>query len=62
MASDCVLRPYDPGDLPALQRLREAALATVGTGGDPSSAPARRANEKAGFGPGIESARLYRLL
>jgi len=39
-----------------------AALATVGTGGDPSHAPARRAYEKAGFGPAIPSFHLYRLL
>ena len=38
------------------------AVATVGTGGDPSHAPARRAYEKAGFGPGIPSINLYRLL
>ena len=38
------------------------ALATVGTGGDPSHAPARRAYEKAGFGPAIPSVHLYKLL
>jgi hypothetical protein len=38
------------------------ALATVGTGGDPSHAPARRAYAKAGFGPAIPSLTLYRLL
>jgi GNAT superfamily N-acetyltransferase len=38
------------------------ALATVGTGGDPSHAPARRAYAKAGFGPAIPSITLYRLL
>ena len=38
------------------------ALATVGTGGDPSHAPARRAYEKAGFGPAIPSVYLYKLL
>ena len=38
------------------------ALATVGTGGDPSHAPARRAYEKAGFGPALPSAHLYKLL
>ena len=38
------------------------ALATVGTGGDPSHAAARRAYEKAGFGPAIPSLTLYRLL
>ncbi|WP_207485166.1 GNAT family N-acetyltransferase [Arenibaculum pallidiluteum] len=39
-----------------------AVLATVSTGGDPSHAPARRAYEKAGFGPAIPSVALYRLL
>lgn len=39
-----------------------AAVAAVGTGGDPSHAPARRAYEKAGFGPAIPSVYLYRLL
>lgn len=36
----------------ALARMKEAGMkvATVGTGGDPSHAPARRAYEKAGFG------------
>ena len=38
------------------------ALATVGTGSDPSHAPARRAYEKAGYGPAIPSVFLYRLL
>ena len=39
----------------ALDRMREAGMsvATVGTGGDPSHAPARRAYEKVGFGPAI---------
>lgn len=37
-------------------------LATVGTGGDPSHAAARRAYEKAGFGAAIPSVHLYRLL
>lgn len=47
-----------------LERMRErgVAVATVGTGGDPSHAPARRAYEKAGFGPAIPSVCLYRLL
>lgn len=47
-----------------LGRMRERgmALATVGTGGDPSHAPARRAYEKAGFGPAIPSVVLYKLL
>jgi GNAT superfamily N-acetyltransferase len=38
------------------------ALATVGTGGDPSHAPARRAYEKAGFGPALPSIWYYKLL
>jgi GNAT superfamily N-acetyltransferase len=48
----------------ALARMKElgAALATVGTGGDPSHAPARRAYEKAGFGPALPSVHLYKLL
>ena len=48
----------------ALNRLRDAGMrvATVGTGGDPSHAPARRAYEKAGFGPAIPSVYLYRSL
>ena len=47
-----------------LDRMRALGmrLATVGTGGDPSHAPARRAYEKAGFGPGIPSVFLYRRL
>ena len=41
----------------AVERMREAGMrvATVGTGGDPSHAPARRAYEKAGFNVGIPS-------
>ena len=38
------------------------ALATVGTGGDPGHAPARRAYEKAGFGPALPSLWYYKLL
>jgi len=47
-----------------LARMKELgiAVATVGTGGDASHGPARRAYEKAGFGPGIPSIYLYRLL
>ncbi len=37
-------------------------LATVGVGGDPSHIPARRAYNKAGFGPSIPSILMYRLL
>lgn len=48
----------------ALARMKESgmALATVGTGGDSSHAPARRAYEKAGFGPSLPSLHLYKLL
>ena len=48
----------------ALERMREAGMrvATVGTGGDPSHAPARRAYQKAGFGPALPSLHLYRSL
>ena len=48
----------------ALARMKGlgAAVASVGTGGDPSHAAARRAYEKAGFGVGIASVHLYRLL
>lgn len=45
-----------------LMRQRGARVATVGTGGDPSHAAARRAYEKAGFGPGIPSLYMYRTL
>lgn len=45
-----------------MARMKEqgVALATVGTGGDPSHAPARRAYEKAG--PALPSIHLYKLL
>lgn len=48
----------------ALNRMEEAGMlvATVGTGGDPSHAPARRAYEKAGFGPALPSLHMYRSL
>lgn len=39
-----------------------ARAVEVGVGGDPSHAPARRAYEKAGFGPAIPSLSLYRSL
>ncbi len=44
-----------------LARMRElgAEVATVGTGGDPSHAPARRAYAKAGFGPALPSVYAY---
>ena len=48
----------------AVEQLREAGMrvAEVGTGGDPSHAPARRAYAKAGFGPGIPNVYLYQEL
>ncbi len=48
----------------ALERMKEQGMeaATVGTGLDDSHAPARRAYEKAGFGPGLPTVYLYRLL
>lgn len=48
----------------ALDLMRDAGmtLATVGTGGDPSHAAARRAYEKAGFEAAIPSLWLYRRL
>ncbi|MFB3103854.1 MAG: hypothetical protein ACE1ZA_02905, partial [Pseudomonadales bacterium] len=48
----------------AVEQLREVGMrvAEVGTGGDPSHAPARRAYAKAGFGPGIPNVYLYQEL
>lgn len=48
----------------ALAALKAAGmqLATVGTGGDPSHVPARRAYEKAGFSVHIPSIYMYRKL
>lgn len=46
----------------ARMKARGVAVATVGTGGDPSHAAARRAYEKVGFGPAIPSVYLYKLL
>jgi GNAT superfamily N-acetyltransferase len=46
----------------ATMRAAGMQLAVVGTGGDDSHAPARRSYEKAGFGPGIPSVYLYKLL
>jgi ribosomal protein S18 acetylase RimI-like enzyme len=48
----------------ALAALKSAGmqLATVGTGGDPSHAPARRAYEKVGFNVHIPSIYMYRRL
>ena len=48
----------------ALARMRAAGMqaASVGTGGDASHAPARRAYEKAGFDRAIPSVYLYRAL
>lgn len=43
-------------------RMAGMRVAEVGTGGDPSHAPARRAYAKAGFGPGIPSVYLYQEL
>ena len=50
------------GHVMARMKKLGVALATVGTGADPSHAPARRAYEKAGFGPALPSVFLYRLL
>jgi GNAT superfamily N-acetyltransferase len=48
----------------AVARMREAGMrvATVGTGGDPSHLPARRAYQKAGFDVQIPSVWMYRSL
>lgn len=48
----------------AIDALKSAgmALATVGTGGDPSHAPARRTYEKVGFSVHIPSIYMYRKL
>jgi ribosomal protein S18 acetylase RimI-like enzyme len=48
----------------ALEQMRRSGmrLATVGVGGDPSHAPARRAYQKAGFGPSLPSVWMYRVL
>ncbi len=48
----------------AVEQLRAGwmRVAEVGTGGDPSHAPARRAYAKAGFGPGIPNVYLYQEL
>jgi GNAT superfamily N-acetyltransferase len=48
----------------AVTRMKEEGMkaATVGTGGDPSHAPARRAYEKAGFHAQIPSVWMYRKL
>ncbi len=48
----------------AVEQLRLVGMrvAEVGTGGDPSHAPARKAYAKAGFGPGIPSVYLYQKL
>ncbi|WP_373353748.1 GNAT family N-acetyltransferase [Pseudoroseicyclus sp. CXY001] len=43
-------------------RARGMAVATVGTGGDPSHAAARRAYEKAGFGPQLPAIWYYAAL
>jgi ribosomal protein S18 acetylase RimI-like enzyme len=48
----------------ALDRMRQAGMliATVGVGGDPSHLPARRAYQKAGFGPALPTLWMYRAL
>ena len=48
----------------AIDRMKRSGmlLATVGVGGDPSHIPARRAYEKAGFGPSLPSVWMYRVL
>jgi ribosomal protein S18 acetylase RimI-like enzyme len=48
----------------AIEKMRAAGMkvATVGTGGDPSHAPARRAYQKAGFGPTVPNQWMYRTL
>ena len=48
----------------ALQKMKAAGMlvATVGTGGDASHAPARRAYQKAGFGPSLPTQWMYRSL
>ncbi len=48
----------------ALEFMRKAGMrvATVGTGGDPSHAAARRSYEKSGFGPVIPSIWMFRTL
>ena len=46
----------------AFMRTEGMLVASVGTGGDESHAPARRAYEKAGFGPAIPSLWMYRSL
>jgi GNAT superfamily N-acetyltransferase len=50
------------GQVIARMAERGMALATVGTGGDPGHAAARRAYAKAGFGTALPSIHLYRLL
>jgi GNAT superfamily N-acetyltransferase len=46
----------------SLMRAEGMQVATVSTGGDASHAPARRAYAKLGFGAGIPSVTLYKLL
>lgn len=50
------------GEALAEMKRHGARVATVGTGGDPSHAAARRAYTKAGFGPAIPSIYAYKLL
>lgn len=48
----------------AIDQMRQSGMrvATVGVGGDASHIPARRAYEKAGFGPSLPSIWMYRVL
>jgi GNAT superfamily N-acetyltransferase len=48
----------------AIDQMRRSGmlLATVGVGGDASHSPARRAYQKAGFGPSLPSVWMYRAL
>jgi ribosomal protein S18 acetylase RimI-like enzyme len=48
----------------AINQMKRSGMrvATVGVGGDSSHVPARRAYEKAGFGPSIPSLWMYRVL
>ena len=54
---DIPIRPFEERDL---NRILEIALAALGTGGDPSHAPARRACEKAGFDRAIPGVTYYK--
>jgi hypothetical protein len=58
---DAIASP-DSGHAIATLKAAGMQLATVGTGGDPSHAPARRAYEKAGFNVHLPSIYMYRKL